>query len=298
MRLSGRSLADRAAKAQASLSKCTLCPRECKVDRLVGRKGYCKATAVLEVSSYNPHHGEEPPLSGTRGSGTIFLTHCTMSCVYCQNYPISQLGHGNSESPATLADMTLELQKKGCHNINFVTPSHYVPQILEGLAIAADNGLDIPIVYNTSGYEKLATLELLEGVVDIYLPDMRYADTENAKKYSDASDYPEVNRAAIKEMHRQVGDLVLDDDGIAVKGLLIRHLVLPEDISGTNKTIEFIAGEISKNSYVSLMNQYFPAYKAVDIPPLDRRITLEEYKKAKAKMKQLGLNNGWTQGSM
>lgn len=295
MRLSRRSLADRAERAHAILSSCTLCPRNCRVDRIAGRKGYCKATSALEVSSYNPHHGEEPPLSGTRGSGTIFLTHCTMRCVYCQNYPISQIGHGNSTTVKRLSAMMLELQSQGCHNINFVTPTHYVAQILAGLVLAVDQGLNIPIVYNTSGYESLETLRLLEEVVDIYLPDMRYADKEKALLYSDASDYPEINRAAIKEMHRQVGDLVLDDEGIAVRGVLIRHLVLPEDIGGTHQILKFIAKEISKNSYISLMNQYFPAHKAVDIPPLDRRITLLEYEKAKAKMKRLGLTNGWTQ---
>jgi putative pyruvate formate lyase activating enzyme len=191
--------------------------------------------------------------------------------------------------------MMLKLQSQGCHNINFVTPTHYVPQILEALVIASDQGLTIPIVYNTSGYESLDTLKLLDGVVDIYLPDMRYADKAHAKKFSDAYDYPEINRAAIKEMHRQVGDLVLDNEGIAVKGLLIRHLVLPENISGTDRILEFIAKEISKNTYISLMSQYFPAFRAHDFAPLDRKITRKEYEKATAKMTELGLASGWTQ---
>lgn len=294
MRLSRRSLEQRAAQAREILLNCGLCPRGCGVDRTRGELGFCKAGA-LSVSSYSAHHGEEPPLSGQAGSGTIFFTHCTMRCVYCQNYPISQLGVGDEVSVKELAGMMLKLEKRGCHNINLVTPTHYVPQILEALLIAADAGLSVPLVYNTSGYESSETLAMLDGVIDIYLPDMRYASVEAARAYSQARDYPEVNRVAVKEMHAQVGDLTLDKRGVAQSGLLIRHLVLPGDLSGTPEIMDFIAREVSQNTYISLMDQYFPAHKAVGIPPLDRRITKAEYYKAIEIMNTAGLSNGWVQ---
>jgi putative pyruvate formate lyase activating enzyme len=247
------------------------------------------------VSSCNEHHGEEPPISGVRGSGTIFLTNCNMKCIYCQNYPISQLGHGDEVSEAELADMMLSLQKRGCHNVNFVTPTHYMPQILAGLALAAEQGLTLPIVYNTGGYELTEVLKLLEGIIDIYMPDMRYASDDEGLRYSQVPDYATHNREAIREMHRQVGDLELDEHGVAVRGLVIRLLVLPGSVSGTEETLEFIAEEISTESYISLMAQYFPAHQAVQFPPLDNRITREEYGRAFKKMQELGLGKGWAQ---
>jgi putative pyruvate formate lyase activating enzyme len=247
------------------------------------------------VSSYNAHFGEEPPISGTRGSGTIFLTNCNLKCIYCQNYPISQLGHGNEVAEDELARMMLSLQDRGCHNINFVTPTHYMPQILSGLALAAERGLKLPVVYNTGGYESLEALSLLDGVVDIYMPDMRYASDEMGLKYSGVPGYATHNRPAIKEMHRQVGDLAMDETGVGVRGLVIRLLVLPESVSGTEDTLEFIAREISTGSFISLMAQYFPAHKAESTPPLDRRITREEYGCALKKMMALGFSQGWAQ---
>ncbi|MFA5867371.1 MAG: radical SAM protein [Actinomycetota bacterium] len=265
------------------------------MNRLVGDKGFCHAGAAAKVASFNVHHGEEPPISGSRGSGTIFFSYCTMHCVYCQNYPISQLGEGNDVSPEELADMMLKLEQKGCHNINLVTPTHYVPQILEALTIAVEQELNLPLVYNTSGYDTVETLKLLEGVVDIYLSDIRYADTAPARLYSSAADYPPVNRDALKEMHGQVGNLVLDDEGIAKRGLIIRHLVLPGNLAGTERAMEFIAEEISRDAYISLMSQYFPAYKAVGNLLLDRRVTTVEYAAAQEIMETYGLVNGWTQ---
>ncbi|MBC7319369.1 radical SAM protein [bacterium] len=288
-------LRERRDMAYSYLESCRLCPRECGANRLKGEKGICGVDVRLWVSSYGPHYGEEPPLSGNSGSGTIFFTYCNLKCVYCQNYTISQLGDGDIVSEEDLANMMLYLQRLGCHNINLVTPTHFVPQILSALVMAVEKGLSIPIVYNTSGYEKLETLKLLDGIVDIYLPDMRYSSSVYAVKYSSAPRYPDVNRLAVREMFRQVGNLVLDERGIAKKGLIIRHLVMPEDISGTESVLKFIAEEISKDTYISLMAQYRPEYKAQDFPPLNRRITREEYKRAIEIAKNLGLRNVWTQ---
>lgn len=277
------------------LESCVLCPRECRVNRLRGEKGFCGVDAQLWVSSYGPHYGEEPPLSGTSGSGTIFFTFCNLKCVYCQNYSISQLGDGDVISIQDLARIMLYLQGIGCHNINLVTPTHFLPQIVSALVIAVEKGLKIPIVYNTSGYEKVEILKLLDGIIDIYLPDMRYSSEVNSVRYSSAPEYPRFNRIAVKEMFRQVGNLELDKNGIAVKGLIIRHLVMPEDVSGTEEVLRFIAEEISKDTYISLMAQYRPMYKAIDIPIINRRITREEYKRAIEIAKDLGLRNVWTQ---
>jgi putative pyruvate formate lyase activating enzyme len=293
--LEGERLKARAREAAELLRDCSLCPRRCGVDRISGEIGECGAGPRAMVSSCNEHHGEEPPISGIRGSGTIFLTNCNMKCVYCQNYPISQLGHGEEVSEAELARMMLSLQKRGCHNINFVTPTHYMPQILAGLALAVEQGLTLPVVYNTGGYELVEVLKLLEGIVDVYMPDMRYASNENGLKYSCVSDYVTHNRAAIREMHRQVGDLETDERGVAVRGMVVRLLVLPGSLSGTEETLEFIAKEVSTGTYVSLMAQYFPAHRANLFPPLDRRITREEYSKAFRKMEELGLTKGWAQ---
>lgn len=281
--------------AYSYLESCRLCPRECGVNRLKGEKGFCGVDARLWVSSYGPHYGEELPLSGDNGSGTIFFTYCNLKCVYCQNYTISQLGVGDMVSEKDLANMMLYLQRLGCHNINLVTPTHFLPQILSALAIALERGFNLPVVYNTSGYEKVEILKLLDGIVDIYLPDMRYSSDEYAVRYSSAPRYPEINRLAVKEMYRQVGNLVLDERGVAKRGLIIRHLVMPEDISGTEDVLKFIAEEISKDTYISLMAQYRPEYKARNIPPLNRRITSKEYKRALEIAKNLGLKNVWTQ---
>ena len=282
-------------KAYKLLSPCEVCPRKCGVNRLEGERGFCRSGEEVIVSSYNAHFGEEPPLVGNFGSGTIFFTNCNLKCVYCQNYPISQLGNGNKVSLSELAKIMLALQKRKCHNINLVTPTHFVPQILKSLKSAIKMGLLIPIVYNTSGYESVKTLKLLDGIVDIYLPDARYADNKIAQKYSSAPGYFEIMKKALKEMYRQVGDLVTDKIGIARSGLIVRHLVLPEGLSGTKKIMRFIAREISPHTYISLMAQYFPAYQAGQFPPLSRRIDKEEYREALQAFKEEGLENGWFQ---
>jgi len=277
------------------LAPCRLCPRECRKDRLKGETGVCKARAAPEVSSYNLHHGEEPPLSGWKGSGAIFFTHCSLRCVFCQNYPVSQLGHGNETDSAGLAEMMLELQEDGAHNIDLVTPSHVVPWIIEAVALAAGQGLKIPLVYNSSGYDSLQELRLLDGIVDLYLPDMKYDANAAARQLSNAPDYVEVNRVAVKEMQRQVGGLVLDETGIARRGLIIRHLVLPGGLAGTEGIMQFIAGQISRNTAVSLMRQYFPAHRAYEFPEISRRVSQSEYLLAEQAMEKAGLNEGWRQ---
>jgi len=282
-------------KAYKLLSPCEVCPRKCGVKRLEGEQGFCRSDEEVIVSSYNAHFGEEPPLSGNFGSGTIFFTNCNLKCVYCQNYPISQLGNGDKVNLSELAKIMLALQKRKCHNINLVTPTHFVPQILKSLKSAIKMGLHIPIVYNTSGYDSVNTLKLLDGVVDVYLPDARYADNEVARKYSSAPGYFEIMEKALKEMHRQVGDLVTDKIGVARSGLIVRHLVLPEGLSGTKKIMYFIAREISPHTYISLMAQYFPAYQAGQFPLLSRRINREEYREALQTFKEEGLENGWFQ---
>lgn len=262
------------------LSPCKLCPRECGVDRASDQRGFCRTGLNPVVSSYGPHFGEESPLVGFGGSGTIFLTHCNMACLYCQNYEISHLGEGREVSVEDLADMMLHLQRMGCHNINFVTPTHVVPQIVKAVRIAAEKGLRLPLVYNCGGYESVETLKLLDGIFDIYMPDFKYSDDKVAEELSRAPRYFEVAKAALKEMHRQVGDLVIDDRGIAVRGLLVRHLVLPNGLAGTEEAMRFIAEEISKNTYVNVMAQYRPCYKAFDHPLLNRPITSSEYREA------------------
>ncbi len=278
------------------LEACRVCPRECGVNRLEdSRLGFCRSGLNPVISSVSPHHGEEPPLSGTKGSGTIFFTNCNLRCVYCQNYPISQLGNGAERSPGELACQMIWLQEQGCHNVNLVTPTHFVPQFLKALGLARERGFNLPIVYNTSGYDSVETLRLLDGVVDIYLPDMRYGDNKAAMQYSVAPHYVEVNRAAVKEMYRQVGNLVMDDQGIAKRGLLIRHLVLPGGISGTESVMKFLAEEISKDVAISLMSQYFPAFKCAEHPEINRRITEKEYDEAYDIKMKYGLKNGWVQ---
>lgn len=267
-------------QAEDILVDCTLCPRECHVDRTAGETGFCKTGDKAFVSSWGPHFGEERPLVGRQGSGTIFFGNCNLRCLFCQNYSISHGGEGTEISDEKLADIMLGLQRTGCHNINFVTPTHQVAAILRSLKIAAGKGLSIPLVYNCGGYESLETLEILNGVIDIYMPDFKYSNSEYAARYSEAHDYPEVAKRAFKEMHRQVGDLVMDERGIAQRGLLIRHLVLPDNVAGTQEIVIFIAEELSKDTYVNIMDQYHPCFKADENPPLDRRITGREYAEA------------------
>jgi putative pyruvate formate lyase activating enzyme len=273
-------LADKVQEAEAILKRCTLCPRECCVDRTAGEKGFCKTGDKPFISSYGPHFGEEKPLVGRFGSGTMFMGNCNLGCIFCQNYSISHLGEGLEMSFEKLSDIMLSLQEEGCHNINLVTPTHEMPMILRSLLIASEKGLRLPIVYNCGGYESLHAIEILDGIVDIYMPDFKYIDSEMALKYSKAEDYPQAAMMAIKEMHRQVGDLIMDKSGIAMRGLLVRHLVLPGGIAGTADVVKFIAEKISKNTYINIMDQYHPCYKAFDKPPLDRRITIEEYSEA------------------
>ncbi len=278
------------------LEHCRVCPRECGVNRLKNDKlGFCRSGLNPVISSVSPHHGEEPPLSGTKGSGTIFFTNCNLRCAYCQNYPISQMGNGAERSPGELACQMLWLQEQGCHNLNLVTPTHFMPQILKALGIARERGFSLPIVYNTSGYESVDSLRLLDGIVDIYLPDMRYSDESTARRFSVAPYYPEINRAAVMEMYRQVGNLQLDEKGIAKRGLIVRHLVLPHGISGTDGVMKFLAEEISKDVFISLMSQYFPAFKANEMKELSHRITAKEYEDARRIMEKYGLENGWMQ---
>jgi len=280
---------ERIEKAFQILEKCTCCPRNCEVNRIKGEKGYCRGGYLPKVSSYSPHFGEEKPLVGHHGSGTIFLTHCNLRCLFCQNYSISHLGEGQRISFERLAGMMIELQSLGCHNINFVTPSHFVPQILKALPLAIEKGLSVPLVYNTGGYDSLETLKLLDGVFDIYMPDFKFSGENAAKEYSNAADYPQVARCAFTEMQRQVGDLLLDERGIALRGLLVRHLVLPLGLAGTEEVMHFLASEISKNVYVNIMDQYYPCGKIPFNSPMARRITQDEYKAALEAAKKEGI---------
>ena len=275
------------------LKECKLCPRECGVNRLDGEIGVCKGVAELMVSSVSPHFGEEPPLVGFHGSGTIFLTHCNLRCVFCQNYDISHLGRGHITTSSEMANYMLRLQKMGCHNINFVTPTHYVPQIVASLPEAIDSGLKVPLVFNCGGYESLEVIRLLQGIIDIYMPDVKYADGRVAKKYSMSPDYPDVIKKVLLEMYRQVGNLKTNQDGIVERGLLIRHLIIPENLAGTEALMEFIATDISKDSYVNIMAQYRPMYRADEFPELNRKITVQEYQEAIAIAIRAGLHRGF-----
>ncbi len=289
-------LQHRVDEAYNLLEACRVCPRECGVNRLKDDKlGFCRSGLNPVISSVSPHHGEEPPLSGTKGSGTIFFANCNLRCVYCQNYPISQMGNGAERTTGELACQMLWLQEQGCHNVNLVTPTHFVPQILNALGIARERGFNLPIVYNSSGFDSVETLRLLDGIVDIYLPDMRYGDDSAAMQYSVAPAYVEVNRAAVREMFRQVGNLTLDEQGIATRGLIIRHLVLPGGFSGTEGVMKFLAEEISRDVYISLMSQYFPTYKASEHQAINRRINEREYDDAYDIKMKYGLKNGWVQ---
>ncbi len=279
----------RAERARELLKDCRLCPRECRVDRLAGETGFCGAGSRPTVASYAPHFGEESPLVGRGGSGTIFLSGCNLGCVFCQNYDISRFGRGSEVEAGRLGEMMLDLQGAGCHNINFVTPTHQVPQILEALVIAVRGGLTVPLVYNSGGYESVETLRLLDGVFDIYMPDMKYGDNDAAELLSEAGDYVERSRTAVLEMHRQVGDLRIDDRGTARRGLIIRHLVLPEGYAGTAQVMAFVAENISTETYVNIMDQYHPCFRAGEYPLLNRRITRDEFKQALRETRNAGL---------
>ena len=272
------------------LERCCLCPRQCGINRLAGETGDCHITSRVMVSSYGPHFGEEPPLVGIYGSGTIFFTYCNLRCVFCQNYTISQLGDGEPVNREELVRMMLSLQAKGCHNINLVTPTHVVPFILDALELAAGMGLHLPLVYNSGGYDSVETLKLLDGIIDIYMPDMKYSDERIAEQLSGIKNYPEVNKAAVKEMHRQVGDLQIDEEGIAQRGLLIRHLVLPNRLAGTQEVVRFLAQEVSAKTYLNIMSQYHPCYKAFDMPQLARPVLKEEFYEAIELAHQQGLD--------
>lgn len=289
-----KELQKKADLAMASLEKCDICPRNCGVNRLQEKMGFCRSGSLAKVYSASVHFGEEPPISGENGSGTIFFSGCSSRCVYCQNYKFSRQGQGEEVSPAGLAEIMLKLQKKGCHNINLVTPTHVVPQILQALAIAAGKGLCIPLVYNTSGWESESTLSILNGIIDIYLADMRYSDDRIAFEYSGIKDYVSINRKACICMHNQVGELKIEK-GIAKKGLIIRHLVLPNGLSGTKGAMRFISEDISPETYVSLLSQYQPLYEAMGHPAIGRRITQDEYDKAFVYMTESGIYNGWVQ---
>lgn len=271
-------LKERVRLAYEHLEDCDLCARYCRVNRRETIRGaVCRTGERAVVSSFGAHHGEEDPLRGRRGSGTIFFSYCNLRCEFCQNWEISWEGQGREVEPEEIASMMLQLQGQGCHNINFVSPSHVVAQVLAAVLIAAEAGLRIPLVYNTGGYDSPEALALLDGVVDVYMPDMKYADPDVARKYSRVRNYPEVNQAAVREMHRQVGDLVLDEDGIAQRGLLVRHLILPEGLAGAEEVLRFLAKEISTHTYINIMDQYRPAYRAPEHPPLTRPITRDEY---------------------
>jgi putative pyruvate formate lyase activating enzyme len=290
-RLGSGELRARAEEALDHLAACDLCPRYCRVDRRTSVEGaLCHTGARAVVHSYGPHHGEEDPLRGSRGSGTIFFAWCNLRCVYCQNWDISQRGDGREVGADEIAGMMLELQAMGCHNVNLVSPSHVVAQIIAAVAIAAKEGLRLPLVYNTGGYDSLEALRLLEGILDIYMPDIKYAEPETARRYSRARDYVAVNRAAVKAMHRQVGDLALDPNGIARRGLLVRHLVLPGGLAGTDESMGFLAREVSPETYVNLMDQYRPCYRAERYPPLDRALSPDEYEKAMNLARRSGLH--------
>jgi putative pyruvate formate lyase activating enzyme len=283
-------LQDRIARALELMRDCSLCPRECHVDRLSGKLGFCRTGEKARVASLHAHFGEESPLVGTGGSGTIFFRSCNLLCYFCQNYDISHDAGGGEVGPKDLADMMLSLQRRGCHNINFVTPSHVVPQILQGLFIAIERGLKVPLVYNTGGYDKVETLKILEDIFDIYMPDFKFWEARWSEKFCGAPDYRSIAIVAIKEMHRQVGDLLIDESGIAEKGLLVRHLVMPNNVSNTKEVMTFLADKISEDTYVNVMDQYHPCGKATLDPAINRRLTINEYVEAVRRTREAGLH--------
>lgn len=282
-------LREKVARARGQMASCRLCPRHCGVNRLEEETGFCRTGSQAWVSSFSAHFGEERPLVGRNGSGTIFFTHCNLGCVFCQNYDISHMGAGEPVSDTELAGIMLALQRAGCHNINFVSPSHVVPQILAAIEIAAQEGLRIPLVYNSGGYDAVDTLMLLENVVDIYMPDFKFWNAAAAERFCDASDYPETARQALKEMHRQVGDLVIDPQGTAVRGMIIRHLIMPNRLEDTRAIMGFIANELSTDSYVNLMPQYRPCGQARDFSELATTISVSDIEAAVDAARQAGL---------
>jgi putative pyruvate formate lyase activating enzyme len=282
-------LAGRIQRALSLLESCSLCPRDCGINRLKDEKGFCNTGRRARLASYNAHFGEEAPLVGRYGSGTLFISSCNLLCSFCQNYEISHLNEGVDVEPEHLAAVMIQLAERGCHNINIVTPTHVVPQLLEGLILAVEQGLALPLVYNSGGYDRKETLEILDGIFDIYMPDFKFWDEEWAERYCRAPDYREVAMRAIKEMHRQVGDLMIDDDGVALRGLLLRHLVMPNNIANTEKVMEFLAKEISPLTYVNVMDQYRPCGKSPDDVYINRRLTGREFEEALNAARKAGL---------
>lgn len=280
---------------QELLKQCEICPHKCKVNRLEGKKGICKSSDKIKIALYSTHNFEEPCISGENGSGTVFFSNCTMNCIYCQNYEISQLGKGKEITIEELADIFIKQQENNVENINLVTPTSYVPQIIEAIKIAKNNGLEIPIVYNTNGYENLETLKLLEGYIDIYLPDLKYFYNELGKEYSKVNNYFEIATKAIKEMYRQVGAPKLNEDGMMTKGLMIRHLILPNEVENSKQVLKWIKKNLDENVFVSIMAQYFPTYLAKDVDKLSRKITKEEYEEVENYVYELDLKNGYIQ---
>ncbi|HEY5133727.1 MAG TPA: hypothetical protein VII85_08595 [Candidatus Krumholzibacteriaceae bacterium] len=288
--LDSGALAARRDRAISILERCRLCPRECGVNRAAGETGVCRTGRNALVSSAHPHFGEEAPLVGSSGSGTIFFSGCNLKCLFCQNHEISHLAQGDETTAKRLAFLMLRLQETGCHNINLVTPTHVVPQMLEALELAARGGLRLPIVYNTGGYDSIEGLRLLDGIIDIYMPDVKYLSSAPAAEYSDAADYPDVIRNVVREMHRQVGDLEISADGIAIRGLLVRHLVMPGLLDDTARVAAFLADEISRDTYVNVMDQYRPKYLAREHPPLDRPLSRDEWREALRLARAAGLH--------
>lgn len=290
---SSNEIVDRINSLYDLMRECKLCPRNCCAQRFNKKYGVCRSTDQLYISSISPHFGEESVLVGWNGSGTIFFTNCNLWCLYCQNYDISHLKRGEPVSVQQLSEAMLSLQQLGCHNINLVTPTHYIPLIVEAINIAAEKGLNIPIVYNCGGYESIETIKLLDGIIDIYMPDIKYSDNQNAKRYSGVSDYWDIVGKVIVEMHRQVGDLKINSFGIAERGLLIRHLVLPNDIAGSKKVLDFIVKEICVDTYINIMDQYRPCFKANLFLELNRYITKEEYQEVIKYAESIGLHRGF-----
>ncbi len=288
LQLSEKEFKIRIEKLYSILNSCTLCGHKCEVNRHY-EKGICNSGFNLKISSVFPHFGEERPLVGTHGSGTIFLSNCNCKCVYCQNFRISHLGDGEEVDEEEIAGKMIYLQDIGCHNINWVSPTHFAPQLTKSLFIARKKGLKLPVVYNTGGYDSLELIKMLAGIIDIYMPDIKYGNNKNAFKYSGTKNYWDIVKVSVKEMHSQVGDLIIDDSGIAKRGLLVRHLVLPNILAGSDKVLEFIADEISKDAYVNIMKQYTPYFKASEYKELTRGITQEEYMRVLNKAKELGL---------
>ncbi|MDD2499821.1 MAG: radical SAM protein [Geobacter sp.] len=288
-------LLQRVRTAYQRLASCDLCPHNCGVNRIKGEQGRCRSGLKPRIASANLHRGEEPPISGSKGSGTIFFSGCTLGCLFCQNFPISQQNHGETISTSELAQRMLRLQKRGAHNLNLVTPTHWLPQFMAALWLAIPQGFNLPIVWNSSGYETVEALQLLDGVVSVYLPDMKYADNQQAVELSGAPGYPAINRAAVLEMLRQVGQLQGDDQGIALQGLIIRHLVLPQGRAGSFETLPWIADHLGEQTHIALMSQYFPAWQATEKVGINRGLTYDEYDAIVTALEEAGLENGWVQ---